>query len=62
MTILVSNSNRYKKITGRFLGKFVVKWMLKIPPHIAYVATLSCETLMSAVTFCGKIKLCKTRH
>ena len=35
-------------ITGRFLGKFVVKWILKILPHIAYVATLRCETLLSA--------------
>ena len=35
--------------TGRFLDKFVVKWILKIPPHLAYVATqLPCETLMSA--------------
>jgi len=21
--------------TGRFLGKFAVKWILKIPPHLA---------------------------
>ena len=35
-------------LAGRFPGKFVVKWILKIPPHIAYVATLPCETLMSA--------------
>jgi len=35
-----------KKLTGRFAGKFVVKWLLKIPPHLAYVATLPCETLM----------------
>jgi len=38
-----------KKIfTGRFLGKFAVKWILKIPPHLAYVVTLPCETLLSA--------------
>jgi len=48
MTIILSNLNRFKKNTGRFLGKFAVKWMLKIPPHLAYVATLPCETLMSA--------------
>ena len=48
MTIILSNLNRFKKITGRFLGKFVVKWILKIPPHLAYVATLPCETLASA--------------
>jgi len=29
-------------------GKFAVKWILKIPPHFAHVATLPCETLMSA--------------
>jgi len=29
------------------LGKFVVKIILKIPPHLVYVATLPCETLMS---------------
>jgi len=33
---------------GRFLGKFVVKWILKIPPHLAYVAALPCETLLSS--------------
>jgi len=33
---------------GRFLGKFVVKWILKISLHLAYVATLPCETLMLA--------------
>ena len=32
----------------RFVGKFVVKRIFKIPPHHAYVATLPCETLMSA--------------
>jgi len=34
--------------TGRFLGKFAVKWILKIPPHLAHIAALACETLMSA--------------
>ena len=28
--------------------KFAVKWIFKIAPHLAYVATLPCETLMSA--------------
>ena len=28
---------------------YLVKWILKIPPHFAYVATLLCETLMSAI-------------
>jgi len=49
MTIILSNLNLLKKFfTGRFLGKFAVKRMLKIPPHLVYVATLPCETLMSA--------------
>jgi len=47
MTTILSNLNELKKkFTGRFLGKFAVKWILKIPPHLAYVATLPCETLM----------------
>ena len=49
MTIILSNISRFKKcFTGRFLGKFVVKWILKLPQHLAYVATLPCETSMSA--------------
>ena len=40
------NSVKSKVFTGRFFDKFVVKWILKIPPHLAYVATLPCETLM----------------
>ena len=48
MTIFLWNLDRFKKITGRFLGKFVVKWILKIPPHLAHLATLPCETLVSA--------------
>ena len=47
-TIILSNLNRFKKFTGKFLGKFVVKWIPKLPPHLACVATLPCETLMSA--------------
>jgi len=31
-----------------FFSKFVVKWILNIPPHLAYVATLPRETLISA--------------
>jgi len=48
MTIILSNLNRLKKFTGRFLSKFAVKWILKIPPHLAYIAALPCETLMLA--------------
>jgi len=47
MATILSNLNQLKNFTGTFLGKFVIKWILKIPPHLAYVATL-CETLMSA--------------
>ena len=47
--IILSILYRLKKnFTGRFLGKFAVKWISKIPPHLAYVATLPCEKLMSA--------------
>jgi len=48
VNIILSNLDRFKKITGRFLGQFAVKWLLKIPPHLAYVATLPDETLMPA--------------
>jgi len=49
MTIILSNLHRFKKkFTGRLLSKFAVKWILKIPPHLAYIATLPCETLASA--------------
>jgi len=34
--------------TGKFLTKFTVKWLLNIPSHLAYVATLPCETLVLA--------------
>ena len=47
MTIILSNLNRLKKFTVTFLSTFAIKWILKIPPHVAYVATLPCETLMS---------------
>ena len=49
MTIILSYLNWFKFFfTGRLFGKFVVKWILKIPASLAYVATLLCETLMSA--------------
>jgi len=34
--------------TGGFLVKFAVKWILNIPTHLVYIATLPCETLTSA--------------
>ena len=46
MAIILSNLNRltkFKKIT--FLGR--PKLAVKIPPLLAYVATLPCATLMS---------------
>ena len=46
MTIILSNLNRF--FTSIFPGKFAVKWISKIPTHLAFVATLPCETLMSA--------------
>jgi len=49
MTIILSNLIQYKKkLIKSFLDEFGVKWILKIPPHLTYVATLPCETLMSA--------------
>ena len=39
-----SNLNRLKNFTGRFRGKFVVKWISHCTLH---VATLPCEKLMS---------------
>jgi len=49
MTIILPILNRFKNFfTKRFLGKFAVKWILKLPPHLARVAALPCETLMSA--------------
>jgi len=49
MIIILSNLNRFlKKFIGKFLDNFAVKRILQIPPHLAYVATLPCESLMSA--------------
>jgi len=49
MTIILSNRNRLKYFfTENFFDKFAVKWILKIPSHLAYVATLPWETSMSA--------------
>jgi len=50
MTIILSNLNRFTKFffTERFLRKFAAKWLLNIRTHLAYVATLPGETLMSA--------------
>ena len=42
----VKSQQIWKKI---YWNIYLVKWILKIPPHFAYVATLLCETLMSAI-------------
>jgi len=47
IAIILSNLNRFQIFfTGRFLGKFAVKWILKISLHLAYVVTLPCEIFM----------------
>ena len=50
ITIILSNLNRFTKLffTEKFLGEFSVKCILNIPPHLACVATLPCDTLISA--------------
>jgi len=35
MTTFLSNFNRFNFFTRRFLGKFALKRILKIPPHLA---------------------------
>jgi len=58
MTIILSNLNRFTNffLTGRFLRKFAVKWIINIPQHLAYVATLPCEKLMSAKAINDKLQ------
>jgi len=53
MTVILSILNRLKKFTGNF----AVKWIAKIPPHLAYVATLPRETLTSAKQAIKTIKI-----
>ena len=48
MTTILSNLNRFLRcFIGRFLGKFVLRQVIIIPPLLAFVATLPCKTLMS---------------
>ena len=50
MTTSLSNLNQFTIFfTGKFLSKFAVKWILHIPPHLAYVATLPCETTQPCI-------------
>jgi len=50
MATILSNLNRFLKTISLEDSSinFVVNWILKIAPHLAYVATLPCETLLSA--------------
>ena len=48
MIVILSNLNRFAFFTVRFLYKFAVEWILNVSPHLAYVATLHCETSVSA--------------
>ena len=49
MAIILSNLNRFSNFffSGKFLCKFVVKWLLQVPPHLAHVAILPYEILTS---------------
>jgi len=48
MATILSNLNRFKKISLEDSLTNVVKWILKITSHFVYVATLPCKTLMLA--------------
>jgi len=44
LSISLWNIDRFSKfLTGAFCGKFVIKWLPNIPPHLNCVATLPCE-------------------
>jgi len=45
MTIILSNLNRFKSFFS--LKNSLVNLLLKLPPHLAYVAILHCEILVS---------------
>jgi len=50
VAMLLTNLNRFSIFfAGRFLGKFAVKVIVKNPTigYLGYVATLTCETLIS---------------
>ena len=48
MATILSNLNRLNFFSLEFLRKVIAKWILKIQPQLARVATLPCDTLMSA--------------
>jgi len=47
--------------TGTICGKFAIKWLLVIPPHLNSVATLPCETLMSVKLAIAAVSPCTQR-
>ena len=47
--------------TGTLCGKFAIKWLLIIPPHLNSVATLPCETLMSVKLAISAVSSCAHR-
>jgi len=53
---MLSNLNRFLKITGKLLSKFAVKWILKIPPHLVYVAAVPCETISAKLAINDKLQ------
>ena len=56
VTIILSNLNRFLKITGKPLSKCADKWILKIPPHLVCVATLPCETISAKQAINDKLQ------
>jgi len=58
MAMILSNFDRFNFFfTGRFFGKFAVKWILQVLPHLAYIATLPCETLIANLSKNLPVKL-----
>ena len=47
--------------TSTLCGKFAIKWLLVIPPHLNSVATLPCETLMSVKLAIAAVSSCTQR-
>ena len=50
MTIILSNRSRLQTFFSlkESLVNFAVECILNVPPHLAYIATLPCETVVSA--------------
>ena len=48
MATILSNLNQFQNsFTGRFCSKYAVEWLVRITPHLAYMATLPCKTVTS---------------